>query len=110
MGIFNRTTPKAMISQPPRKAAAAGSYMQSQNNGGAKAIGIYYSYVDGEKRNSAMAQPTISRARDLICTFISCMNLRMYNEMWNGTEMEKVYIAPRAWLKKLIQQYQTISF
>ena len=25
----------------------------------------------------------------------------MYNEMWNGTEMEKVYIAPRAWLKKI---------
>ena len=101
MSIFNRVAPKAMISQPPRKAAAAGAYMQSQNNGGSNMIGVYYSYVDGLQRQNAMAQPTVSRARDLICSFISCMNLRMYNEMWNGTEMEKVYIAPRAWLKKI---------
>jgi hypothetical protein len=24
----------------------------------------------------------------------------MYNEMWNGDEMEKVYIAPRSWLRR----------
>jgi hypothetical protein len=41
-----------------------------------------------------MSVPTISRARDLMASVIGCQNLRMYNEIWNGTELEKVYIAP----------------
>ena len=36
-----------------------------------------------------------------MASVIGCMNLRMYNEMWNGTEMEKVYIAPRSWLRRI---------
>jgi hypothetical protein len=28
------------------------------------------------------------------------MPLKMYNEMWNGDDMEKVYIAPRSWLRR----------
>ena len=101
MSIFNRAAPKAMISQPPRKAAAAGAMMPPTNNTGAGMIGNYYSYFESTQRALAMSQPTISRARDLICSFISCMNLRMYNEMWNGTEIEKIFIAPRTWLKKI---------
>jgi hypothetical protein len=29
------------------------------------------------------------------------MNLKMYNEIWNGNEMEKLPIAPRTWLRKI---------
>jgi hypothetical protein len=35
-----------------------------------------------------------------MASVIGSMPLRMYNEMWNGDEMESVYIAPRSWLRR----------
>ena len=102
MGIFNRTVNKAAISPPPAKAAAAGAAnYTSRNNGGAGMIGQYYSYVEGDARNRAMSVPTISRARDLMASVIGCMNFKMYTEMWNGSEMEKMPLAPRTWLRRI---------
>ena len=101
MGIFNRTVKKAAISPQPTKAAAAGGIYQSVNNGGAGMIGQYYSYVEGDARNRAMSVPTISRARDLMASVLGCMQLKMYNEIWNGNEMEKLPIAPRTWLRRI---------
>jgi Phage portal protein len=92
---------KTANAQPASKAAAAGSYYQSSNNGGAAMIGTYYSYVEGESRNKAMSVPTVSRARDLMASVIGCMGLKMYNEIWNGDEMEKMPLAPRTWLRKI---------
>jgi hypothetical protein len=63
-------------------------------------IGQYYSYQEGEARNRAISVPTINRARDLMASVIGSMPLKMYNEMWNGDEMEKVYIAPRSWIRR----------
>jgi len=105
MALFTKPN-KAAISPPPQKAAAAGTgytgpYAPSSNNGGAAMVGVYYNYVEGEARNAAMSVPTVSRARDLIASVIGCMPLRMYNEMWNGNEMEKVPLAPRTWLRKI---------
>ena len=59
-------------------------------------IGQYYSYIEGPARNRAMSVPTISRARDLMASVISCMNLKMYTEIWNGNEMEKVPLLMRS--------------
>ena len=87
--------------QPASKAAAAGSYYQSSNNGGAGMIGTYYSYVEGEQRNKCISIPTVSRCRDLMASVIGCMPLKMYNEIWNGDEMEKMPLAPRTWLRKI---------
>ena len=101
MGIFNRTVTKAAISPQPTKAAAAGGIYQSVNNGGAGMIGQYYSYVEGDARNRAMSVPTISRARDLMASVLGCMQLKMYNEIWNGNEIEKLPIAPRTWLRRI---------
>ena len=102
MAIFNRSVNKAAISPEPTKAAAAGGYYSnSVNNGGANMVGQYYSYVEGDARNRAMSVPTVSRARDLMASVIGCMNLKMYNEIWNGDEMEKLPIAPRTWLRKI---------
>ena len=102
MAIFSRSVNKAAISPEPTKAAAAGSYYSnSVNNGGANMVGQYYSYVEGDARNRAMSVPTVSRARDLMASVIGCMNLKMYNEIWNGNEMEKLPIAPRTWLRKI---------
>ena len=103
MAIFNKSVNKAAISPEPTKAAAAGSAYMAQNtsNVGASMIGTYYSYVEGEARNRAMSVPTISRARDLMASVIGCMNLKMYTEMWNGQEMEKMPLAPRTWLRRI---------
>ena len=104
MALFNRTVNKAAISPQPTKAAAAGGasyYTNSVNNGGAQMIGQYYSYIEGPARNRAMSVPTISRARDLMASVIGCMSLKMYTEMWNGTEMEKMPLAPRTWLRRI---------
>ena len=88
----------------PTKAAAAGNLYQSVNNGGAGMIGQYYSYVEGDARNRAISVPTISRARDLMASVLGCMSLKMYNEIWNGDEMEKMPLAPRTWLRKIDPQ------
>ena len=102
MAIFNRSVNKAAISPEPTKAAAAGGYYSnSVNNGGANMVGQYYSYVEGDARNRAMSVPTVSRARDLMASVIGCMNLKMYTEMWNGEEMEKMPLAPRTWLRRI---------
>jgi hypothetical protein len=101
MGIFNRTVNKAAISPEPTKAAAAGGTFYQNNNAGSQLVGQYYSYVEGTARNRAMSVPTISRARDLMASVIGCMNLKMYNEMWNGSEMEKIPLAPRTWLRRI---------
>ena len=101
MAIFNRSVNKAAISPEPTKAAAAGGQYYSANTAGVGMIGQYYSYSEGEARNRAMSVPTVSRARDLMASVIGCMNLKMYNEMWNGEEMEKMPLAPRTWLRRL---------
>jgi phage portal protein BeeE len=97
MALFNRVN-KAAISPAPAKAAAAGGY--TPNQAGVNLIGQYYTYIEGPARNRAMSVATISRARDLMASVISCMPLKMYNEMWNGDEMEQVNIAPRTWLRQ----------
>ena len=109
MAIFNRSVNKAAISPEPTKAAAAGGYYSnSVNNGGANMVGQYYSYVEGDARNRAMSVPTVSRARDLMASVIGCMNLKMYTEMWNGEEMEKMPLAPRTWLRRIDPQTPNI--
>lgn len=97
MAVFNRVK-KAAISPAPAKAAAAGSL---QAYGGANMIGQFYSYQEGELRNQFMQIPTVSRARDLHASILCDLELRMYSEMWNGQDMEEVYLAPRSWLRQL---------
>lgn len=91
MAIFGRKPEPAYTV----KAAA------SSSNAGASQIGNYYAYTDGDYRQRAMSVPTISRCRDLIASVIASMPLKMYKEMWNGEEMEKVPEAPRSWLRRL---------
>jgi len=86
---------------PANKAAAAYGMMPSTNNSGAGMVGLYYSYIEGQARNKCMSIPTVSRARDLMASVVSCMQLRQYSEMWNGNEMEKVPLAPRSWLRRI---------
>jgi phage portal protein BeeE len=102
MGLFDRKVSKAAISPPPAKAAAAGAFSPgySSQNAGVNMIGQYYTYQEGEARNRAVQVAAINRSRDLMASVIGCMPLKMYSEMWNGDEMEKVYLAPRSWLRR----------
>lgn len=95
MALFGR---KSDTSEVPVKAAISQGWT---TNTGASQVGQYYSYLQGDLRARLMAIPTVSRARDLLASVISCMPLKMYKEMWNGDEMEKVPEAPRAWLRRL---------
>ena len=97
MALFSKT--KAAISPPPSKAAAAGGGFEMGT--GRAMIGSYYNYFEGDARNACMSVPTVSRSRDLIASVIGCMPLQMYNEMWNGDEMEKMPLAPRTWLRRI---------
>jgi len=98
MGIFNKVN-KAAISPPVAKAAASGSGMFPQTN--MSNIGNFYAYQAGQARNKAMSVAAISRSRDLMASVLACMDLKMYTEIWNGTEMEQVPLAPRSWLSQL---------
>jgi hypothetical protein len=98
MAIFNKTRKAAISPAPIVAAAVAGGY--TSNAQGVSMIGQYYTYQEGEARNKAISVPTINRARDLMASVIGCMPLKMYNEMWNGDEMEKMPIAPRSWLRR----------
>lgn len=104
MGLF-KTVTKAAISSLPKVAAAVGNPTNTFNKNmiGPNMIGQYYTYQEGEARNRAMSVAAISRARDLMASVIGCMPLRMYNEVWNETTelMEKKYIAPRSWLRRI---------
>ena len=109
MAIFNRKVDKAAISPAPAKAAAAGSgkgggggFGYNANQAGVNLIGQYYTYYEGDARNRAMSVPTLARGRDLIASVAASTPLQMYNEIWDADsgEMEKVYIAPRSWLRQ----------
>lgn len=103
MPIFTKKNNKAAISPmptPAKAAAAVGGF--TPNAAGVNMIGQYYTYYEGEARNRAMSVPAVSRSRDLLASVIASMPLKMYNEVWNETdgEMEEVYLAPRAWLRR----------
>ena len=100
MGLFDRKINKAAISPPPAKAAAAGANSYANPNSAVNVFNQYYSWREGEARNQLMTIPAVSRCRDLMASVISCMPLRMYNMVWNGERMEKVYLAPRSWLRQ----------
>jgi hypothetical protein len=93
MALFNKVN-KAAVGVTV-KAAATGS------NVGATQLDNFYAFTQGNNRQRAMAVPAITRARDLLASVIGCTPLKMYNEMWNGEEMEEIEIAPRAWTRQL---------
>jgi hypothetical protein len=100
MGFFNRVNKPAIATEYGAieiTAAVGGS------NIGASQVENYIAYQNGSGRERMMSLAVIARARDLICTTISGLNLEMYREMWNGDEMEEVPLAPRAWLARMDQ-------
>lgn len=102
MPLFGTREKKAQISpiEPSVKAAVGGGY--NSNLSGVSLIGQYYTYQEGQARNTFMQVPAVSRSRDLHCNVISAMPLCMYRERWDDVnkEMVKEELAPRSWLRR----------
>lgn len=102
MALFGTREKKAQISpiEPSVKAAVGGGY--NPNLSGVSLIGQYYTYQEGQARNTFMQVPAVSRSRDLHCNVISAMPLCMYRERWDDVnkEMVKEELAPRSWLRR----------
>jgi len=100
MALFAKKTAAISTTLVAADVQAAVGY--TSNAQGPNMIGQYYTYQEGEARNRAISVPAINRARDLMASVISCMPLKMYNEVWNELEeeMTKVYLAPRSWLRR----------
>ena len=90
MPLFNRAERK--VSTHPSIKAAAGA-------AGNPLVGNFINYTTGADRTIALRNPTISRARDLICGMIGCLEIEQYGRVWNGDEYEYVDLPPDTWFQ-----------
>lgn len=49
-------------------------------------------------RERAMRIPTISRARDILCSLVGSLPIRHYGTAWNGEELEEIPLSPEPWM------------
>lgn len=86
MGLFSRQAKPAFAAAPEERTsikAAAGVAGQMNN---------YLGYVQNYSREEAMQNPTISRARDLIVSFVSGLEFCHYAKQWNPLEEDYVEV------------------
>lgn len=94
MALFNRKTTEA---PKPAVGAARGTFTGMMPTTGAAMVDKFVFYTSSPSVEAALAIPTISRARDLICSMVGCLTLRQYTLQWNGERMEKIYLPPDTW-------------
>jgi hypothetical protein len=87
MGIFTRKQTAA----PSVKAAAGAA--------GNPLVGNFINYTTGFDRSTALRNPTISRARDLICGMIGCLEITQYGRQWDGEDYEYINLPPDSWFQ-----------
>lgn len=85
MGLFNIQTVK------PAPSAAIGAAA------GNRFVGDFMTYTTGFDRLAAINIPTISRARDLICSMVGALTIKQYQWQWVGDEYEKLYLPDDVW-------------
>ena len=86
MGLFTRQAKPAFGAEPAPTAtvkAAAGAAGQINN---------YLGYVQNFSRAEAIQNPTISRSRDLIVSFVSGLEFCHYAKQWNPLEEDYVEV------------------
>lgn len=86
MGLFTRQSKAAFGAAPEERTpviAAAGASGQIDN---------YLGYVQDFTRAEAIQNPTISRARDLIVSFVSGLSFEHYAKQWNPMEEDYVEV------------------
>lgn len=87
MGLFNIQTVKPAPS--PAIGAAAGN----------RFVGDFLTYTTGYDRLAAINVPTISRARDLICSMVGALSIKQFQWRWNpiDEEYERLYLPDDVW-------------
>jgi hypothetical protein len=85
MGLFNIQTVK------PEPSAAIGAAASN------RFVGDFLTYTTGFDRLAAINIPTISRARDLICSMVGALTIKQYQWQWVGDEYEKLYLPDDVW-------------
>lgn len=62
-------------------------------------VGNFMTYMTGFDRLQAINIPTISRARDLICSMVGALTIKQYSWQWNAAEQEyeKTYLPDDVW-------------
>jgi len=93
MAIFNR---KKATPQKPAVGAARGY----AGNNGMGLVDKFVYYTASPSVEAALSVPTVSRARDLICSMIGCLTFKQYTLQFNGEYMERIYIAPDTWFQQ----------
>lgn len=93
MAIFNR---KKATAQRPAVGAARGY----AGNNGMGLVDKFVYYTASPSVEAALSVPTVSRARDLICSMIGCLTFKQYTLQFNGEYMERIYIAPDTWFQQ----------
>jgi phage portal protein BeeE len=93
MALFNRKTTDA----PKAAVGAARGFGPGNLNPGASMVDKFVFYTADPNVEAALQVPTVSRARDLICSMVGCLTLRQYTLQWNGERMERIYLPPDTW-------------
>ena len=91
MGIFS-----GLQTTKPAPHAAVGAAVGAAGNPN---VGNFMTYMTGYDRLQAINIPTVSRARDLICSMIGALTIKQYTWQWNAAEQEyeKVYLPDDVW-------------
>ena len=93
MAIFNRK--KAVAPK-----AAVGAARGYTGNNGISLVDKFVYYTASPSVEAALSVPTVSRARDLICSMIGCLSFKQYTLQFNGEYMERIYIPPDTWFQQ----------
>ena len=87
-------------SDAPKPAVGAARGYAPMASTGMSMVDKFTYYSASPSVEAALSIPTISRARDLICSMIGCLRFVQYSYQWNGDEMERVYIQPDTWFEQ----------
>jgi len=60
-------------------------------------VGNFMTYTTDFNRSAAIQIPTISRARDLICSMVGCLEIHQYSKQWVGEDYEDVHLPDDTW-------------
>jgi hypothetical protein len=81
---------RAVANNPNAQIGAAGA-------AGNPLVGNFMTYTTDFNRSAAIQIPTISRARDLICSMVSCLDIHQYGKQWVGDSYEDLPIPDDTW-------------
>jgi phage portal protein BeeE len=86
VGLFTRRHPPEV-----RATAAAGTATTA-------ALSLIAPNTTAVGRERAMRIPTVSRARDLICSMVASLNIEHYGTQWTGERLERIPLPPEPWM------------